>query len=54
MTEIYHPDFTKEAEQENIDYWKQIEQDALRALAYARKMLGQLAIEHSKEINDLV
>jgi hypothetical protein len=49
MTELYHPDFTKEPEEERLEYWKQIEQDSLRALAYARKMLGQLAIESSKE-----
>lgn len=49
MTEVYHPSQVQEAEEEKITYWEQREQDALRALNYARKMLAQLAIEKASE-----
>lgn len=47
MTEVYHQSLVQEAEEEKITYWEQREQDALRALNYARRMLAQLAIEKS-------
>lgn len=49
MTEVYHPTPTQEAEEEKVTYWEQREQDALRALNYARRMLAQLAIEKASE-----
>ncbi len=48
MTELYHPSPSQEADEETTAYWKLVEQDALRALNYARKMLGQLALEHNE------
>ena len=49
MTEKYLPTFDNPPE-DKTSYWEQVLEDAERSVAYAKKMLAQLAIEKAGEI----
>lgn len=46
MTEVFRPTFDNPPE-DKTSYWEQVLEDAERSVAYAKKMLAQLAIENS-------
>lgn len=47
MTERYTPTFDNSPE-DKTSYWEQVLEDAERSVAYAKKMLAQLAIERTE------